>query len=68
MSMSTQFSIVPMWVGPTRSAPRNRTKGIRVRRVANAQFIFNPIWAAIKRESHWVVAEGVSTPEDVDKI
>jgi 3-hydroxybutyryl-CoA dehydrogenase len=31
-------------------------------------FIFNRIWAAIKRESLWVVAEGVSTPEDVDRI
>jgi 3-hydroxybutyryl-CoA dehydrogenase len=31
-------------------------------------FIFNRIWAAIKRESLSVVAEGVSTPEDVDKI
>lgn len=31
-------------------------------------FIFNRIWAAIKRESLAVVAEGVSTPEDVDAI
>ncbi len=31
-------------------------------------FIFNRIWAAIKRESLAVVAEGVSTPEDVDGI
>jgi 3-hydroxybutyryl-CoA dehydrogenase len=31
-------------------------------------FIFNRIWAAIKRESLSVVAEGVSTPEDVDKL
>lgn len=31
-------------------------------------FIFNRIWAAIKRESLEVVAEGVSTPEDVDAI
>ncbi|MGI5335924.1 3-hydroxyacyl-CoA dehydrogenase family protein [Streptomyces sp. CA-181903] len=29
-------------------------------------FIFNRIWAAIKREALEVVAEGVSTPEDVD--
>jgi 3-hydroxybutyryl-CoA dehydrogenase len=29
-------------------------------------FIFNRIWAAIKRESLQVVAEGVATPEDVD--
>ncbi|WP_399088452.1 3-hydroxyacyl-CoA dehydrogenase family protein [Streptomyces sp. BBFR2] len=29
-------------------------------------FIFNRIWAAIKRESLAVVADGVSTPEDID--
>lgn len=31
-------------------------------------FIFNRIWAAIKRESLAVVAEGVSTPQDVDEM
>src|SRR5246500_5891164 len=31
-------------------------------------FIFNRIWAAIKRESLAVVAEGVSTPEVVDRL
>ncbi|WP_025272098.1 3-hydroxyacyl-CoA dehydrogenase family protein [Haloglycomyces albus] len=31
-------------------------------------FIFNRIWAAIKRECLSVVAEGVSTPQDVDRI
>ncbi len=30
--------------------------------------IFNRIWAAVKRESLSVVAEGVSTPEDVDRL
>ncbi len=29
-------------------------------------FIFNRIWAAIKRESLALVAEGVARPEDVD--
>ncbi|MBC3984670.1 3-hydroxyacyl-CoA dehydrogenase family protein [Streptomyces sp. AC536] len=29
-------------------------------------FIFNRIWAAIKREALEVVAEGVSTPQDID--
>jgi 3-hydroxybutyryl-CoA dehydrogenase len=29
-------------------------------------FIFNRIWAAIKRESLMVVEEGVASPEDVD--
>ena len=31
-------------------------------------FIFNRIWAAIKRESLEVVADGVATPKDVDRI
>ena len=31
-------------------------------------FIFNRIWAAIKRESLSVVAEGVSDPGDVDRL
>lgn len=31
-------------------------------------FIFNRIWAAIKREALEVVAEGVSTPQDVDRM
>lgn len=31
-------------------------------------FVFNRIWAAIKREALAVVAEGVSTPEDVDRM
>ncbi|WP_096285338.1 3-hydroxyacyl-CoA dehydrogenase family protein [Mycobacterium ahvazicum] len=31
-------------------------------------FIFNRIWAAIKRESLAVVAEGVARPEDIDGI
>ena len=34
----------------------------------STDFIFNRIWAPIKRESLAVVAEGVSTPEDVDGI
>ena len=31
-------------------------------------FIFNRIWAAVKRESLEVVAERVSTPQDVDRM
>ena len=31
-------------------------------------FIYNRIWAAVKRESLEVVAEGVSTPQDVDRM
>ena len=31
-------------------------------------FIFNRIWAAIKRESLTIVAQGVSTPQDVDAM
>lgn len=31
-------------------------------------FIFNRIWAAVKRESLEVVAEGASTPQEVDRM
>ncbi len=31
-------------------------------------FIFNRVWAAVKRESLEVVAEGVSTPKEVDRM
>ena len=31
-------------------------------------FIFNRVWAAIKRECLMVVEEGVATPEDVDEM
>ena len=37
----------------------------RVRRESDG-FIFNRVWAAIKRECLMVVAEGVAAPEDVD--
>jgi 3-hydroxybutyryl-CoA dehydrogenase len=39
----------------------------RVRR-ESVGFIYNRIWAAIKREALSVVAEGVATPEEVDQI
>jgi 3-hydroxyacyl-CoA dehydrogenase len=31
-------------------------------------FVFNRIWAAIKRECLTVLAEGVSTPEELDRV
>jgi 3-hydroxybutyryl-CoA dehydrogenase len=31
-------------------------------------FIFNRVWAAVKRECLEVVAEGVSTPQDIDRM
>ncbi|HSS23941.1 MAG TPA: 3-hydroxyacyl-CoA dehydrogenase family protein [Mycobacterium sp.] len=31
-------------------------------------FIFNRVWAAVKRESLEVVAEGVSTPQELDRM
>jgi len=34
----------------------------------SAGFIFNRVWAAVKRESLEVVAEGVSTPQEVDEM
>ena len=39
----------------------------RVRRESDG-FIFNRIWASIKRECLMVVEEGVATPEDVDDM
>lgn len=39
-----------------------------VARRESTGFIFNRIWAAIKREALSVVADGVSTPEDIDKM
>lgn len=39
----------------------------RVRR-ESVGFIYNRVWAAIKRESLAVVAEGVSTPEELDEV
>lgn len=39
----------------------------RVQRESDG-FIFNRVWAAIKRECLMVVAEGVATPEDVDQM
>lgn len=47
--------------------PRYRLVPFEVRR-ESVGFIFNRIWAAIKREALMVVQEGVATPEDVDRI
>ena len=47
--------------------PKYALKPHRVRK-QSAGFIFNRIWAAIKRESLLVVAEGVAEPQDVDAL
>jgi 3-hydroxybutyryl-CoA dehydrogenase len=39
----------------------------RVRRESDG-FIFNRVWASIKRECLMVIEEGVATPEDVDRM
>ncbi|HSX66765.1 3-hydroxyacyl-CoA dehydrogenase family protein [Nocardioides sp.] len=39
-----------------------------VAQVESRGFIYNRIWAAIKREALMVVAEGVATPADVDAL
>jgi 3-hydroxyacyl-CoA dehydrogenase len=31
-------------------------------------FIFNRLWAAIKRESLEIIAQGVSDPEEIDAL
>ena len=45
--------------------PRYGLVPFHVRRESDG-FIFNRIWAAIKREALMVVHEGVAAPEDVD--
>jgi 3-hydroxybutyryl-CoA dehydrogenase len=47
--------------------PQYSLKPFRVRRESDG-FIFNRVWAAIKRECLLVVAEGVATSEDVDEM
>jgi 3-hydroxybutyryl-CoA dehydrogenase len=47
--------------------PRYGFVPLRVRRESDG-FIFNRIWAAIKRECLMVVEEGVAPPEDVDRM
>jgi len=49
------------------AAPKWGLAPYHVRRESTG-FIFNRVWAAIKRESLAVVADGVATPEDVDTI
>ncbi len=47
--------------------PRYGLVPFRVRR-ESVGFIFNRVWAAIKREALMVVEEGVAPPEDIDRI
>ncbi len=47
--------------------PQYGLKPFRVRRESDG-FIFDRVWAAIKRECLQVVAEGVATPEDIDEM
>jgi 3-hydroxybutyryl-CoA dehydrogenase len=47
--------------------PRYGFVPLRVRRESDG-FIFNRIWAAIKRECLMVVEEGVASPDDVDRM
>ncbi|VBA49274.1 putative 3-hydroxybutyryl-CoA dehydrogenase [Mycobacterium attenuatum] len=51
----------------TKLLPRYRLTPFEVRQ-ESVGFIFNRIWAAIKREALMVVQEGAATPEDVDRI
>jgi 3-hydroxybutyryl-CoA dehydrogenase len=60
----TDPSVVPMLV---EQLPAFGLVPFEVRRESMG-FIYNRVWAAIKREALAVVAEGVSTPEDVDRI
>jgi 3-hydroxybutyryl-CoA dehydrogenase len=53
--------------GLQQQLPRYGLIPFRVRR-ESVGFIFNRVWAAIKRETLMVVEEGVATPEEVDAI
>jgi 3-hydroxybutyryl-CoA dehydrogenase len=46
---------------------RNGLEPFNVRRESTG-FIYNRVWAAIKREALMVVEEGVAAPEDVDRL
>ncbi|POX43194.1 3-hydroxybutyryl-CoA dehydrogenase [Streptomyces sp. Ru73] len=50
-----------------RELPRYGVHPFEARRESTG-FIFNRIWAAIKRESLAVVADGVSTPQEIDRM
>lgn len=50
-----------------REIPKHGLTGYHVRK-ESVGLIFNRIWAAIKRESLYVVAQGVATPEEVDSL
>jgi len=50
-----------------RRLPRYGLVPFQVRR-ESVGFIFNRMWAAIKREALMAVQEGVATPEDIDRI
>jgi 3-hydroxybutyryl-CoA dehydrogenase len=50
-----------------RTIPEYGLEPFLVRRESDG-FIFNRIWAAIKRECLMVVEEGVASPEDVDRM
>jgi 3-hydroxyacyl-CoA dehydrogenase len=39
-----------------------------VARKESTGFIFNRLWAAVKRETLTILAEGVSTPEEIDSM
>ncbi len=39
-----------------------------IARAESTGFVFNRVWHTVKRESLKVVAEGVATPEDVDRL
>ncbi|KAK1985880.1 3-hydroxyacyl-CoA dehydrogenase [Colletotrichum cereale] len=51
-------------------AERQREVGTRpfIARKESTGFIFNRLWAAIKRETLSILAEGVSSPEEIDTL
>ncbi|RDI60391.1 3-hydroxyacyl-CoA dehydrogenase family protein [Nocardia pseudobrasiliensis] len=50
-----------------RALPEYGLRPFLVRRESTG-FVFNRIWAAIKREALEIAADGISTPEDIDEM
>jgi 3-hydroxyacyl-CoA dehydrogenase len=55
------------WVSFFR-ATQMRTAFVATLLTRNLRFIFNRLWAAVKRESMMILAEGVSDPAEIDKL
>jgi 3-hydroxyacyl-CoA dehydrogenase len=60
----TDEGIFPFMVGRSKEAATLPY----VARKESTGFIFNRLWAAVKRETLTILAEGVSVPEEIDSM